>query len=108
MSRNNILERKLSPARFTGMSPKMAAMVEAIVKPARPTVEPVLGGLSITSDGFVLAQAGPPVCHSIFLGAASDWERNWANLLDAAGLTAEEREEAERRYQRNVRDWRSH
>jgi len=84
----------------------MAAMVEAVVQPARRLAAPALGGLSITSDGFVLAQAGPPVSHSVFLGAASDWERNWAWLLDAAGLTVEERAEAGRRYEQNVKDWR--
>lgn len=99
------LERKLSPARLH-LSPKLGAMVEAIIQPERRTISPALAGLAITSDGFVIAFAGPPLSHDVFLGAASNWETNWASLLDSAGLTAEEREEAERRYRQVVKDWR--
>lgn len=101
------LQSKLNVARFQGMSRKMAAMVEAILQPEHRVVNPALGGLSITSDGFVLAFAGPPVDHSVFLGSASDLEVNWKGLLDAAGLDANERLEAERLFAARVRDWRT-
>jgi hypothetical protein len=55
--------------------------------------------LSVTSDGFVTTDAE-------FLGEAADLDRNVLNLLIAAGVTAEERAEFERRYRERVDDWR--
>jgi hypothetical protein len=41
-----------------------------------------------------------------FLGTAADLDRNLLDLLLAAELTADEREEFERRYRERVDDWR--
>jgi hypothetical protein len=99
------LEKKLDP-QANRLSPKMGSIVECIIQPAKRTISPVLTGLSITSDGFALAYAGEPINHSVFLGTASDLEANWKRLLDSAGLTEEEREEAQRRYSARVMDCR--
>lgn len=93
----DMLVQKLHPGRFSDMSPKMAAIVGAVL--GEDWARPRLGGLSITSDGFV-------VSGHHFLGDVSDLERNIHNLLEVAGLTDAERSEWDRLYSQNVSDWR--
>jgi len=70
------LADKLRPDRFSAMSGKMAAIVGFILGESWTT--PEIAALSVTSDGFVLTDAG-------FFGEASDLDRNLLNLLVAAG-----------------------
>jgi hypothetical protein len=58
--------------------------------------------LVVTSDGFVLIEHVGEVGANNFMGGESDLLRNWSNLLDAAGVTPEERIEAEAAYQSHV------
>jgi hypothetical protein len=41
------------------------------------------------------------------MGEESDLLRNWTNLLDAAGLTPEERTEAEAAYQSHIHSFKA-
>ena len=61
--------------------------------------EPAIAWISVTPDGYVTTDAD-------FLGEAADLDRNLLNLLIAAGLTADERVDFERRYRERVDDWR--
>ena len=88
------LKRKLAPARFTRMSPRMAAMVGYIV--GEIFTEPFIASVIVTNDGFVLAMDGGDSGYNTFIGSESDLKRNWASLLACAGLTADEHAEASR------------
>ncbi len=92
--------RKLHPARFTAMSRKMAALVGYVLDTAY--VEPRIWELFVTSDGFLLGQVGDQVGADTFLGAYADFVHNWKQLLAAAGLTPEERLEADCRFAARV------
>lgn len=91
------LADKLHPERFTAMSARMAAIVAYIL--GEEWTEPPITALSVTADGYVTTDTD-------FLGEAADLDRNLLNLLLAAGLTADERAEFERRYRERVDDWR--
>ena len=54
----------------------------------------------------MLARNAGHVGFNTIVGTAADLERNWNNLLRAAGLTGEERQEAGERYRQAVRDYR--
>lgn len=86
------MKAKLHPRRYPGMSPKMAAIVGAILGEKYTT--PALVELVITSDGFLLGREEGDIGYNEMLGSKTDLYRNWANLLDVAGLTDEERMEA--------------
>ena len=82
----------------------MAAVVGYIL--GEEWTAPSIVELVITSDGWVLARNTGHVEFDIIVGTAADMERNWGNLLLAAGLTDEERQEAGERYRQAVRDCR--
>lgn len=92
------LAEKLHPARFTAMSGRMAAIVGCIL--SRRWTSPAIAEMVVTSDGHVLARNVGDCGNNNYLGTVADMENNWRRLLDAAGLTAVERQEAERAYQR--------
>jgi hypothetical protein len=94
------LAEKLHPARFTAMSGKMAAIVAHIL--GCTWTSPVIAELAVTSDGHVLARHEGDGGHNDYLGTAADLESNWRRLLDAAGLTPVERQQAEAAYLRAV------
>lgn len=100
------LKRKLNPARFPGMSPKMAAIVGYLL--GEKFTEPSIVGISITSDGFVLANRSGDIGANEMLGNDTDLTRNLDNLIQAAGLNPTEREEfrAKIRSKINANDWR--
>ncbi len=98
------LTESLHPRRFPGMSGKMAAIVGYIL--GEVWSKPSIAEMVVTSDGFVLAQNEGHVGFNTIIGTAADLERNWNNLLRAAGLTGEERHEACERYRKTVRDYR--
>ena len=97
-----MLADKLHPERFRNMSNKMAAIVGYILGMA--WTEPTIAELVITSDGFVLARNRDHVGFDAFIGSIADLQRNWNNLLNAAQLTRQERQEAAHRYQQAVRN----
>jgi hypothetical protein len=84
----------------------MAAVVGCIL--GRRWSRPRIVELVITSDGFVLARNEGHIGFDNIVGTAADLERNWANLLRAAGLTTEEQQEVNERYRRAVRSYRRH
>lgn len=94
-------KEKLHPKRFSGMSGKMAAIIGCIFN--EKYTEPHLVELTVTSDGFVLGRQSGDCGMNEFIGHVRDLERNWRNLLDAAGLTDGEREEAEAAFASQVR-----
>ena len=94
------LVRKLHPARFSGMSGMMAAIVGCILD--RQFTEPAIAELSLTCDGYVLAWHYDDIGCNDFIGARSDLERNWKRLLDVAELTDEERRLAEYKYRKHI------
>ena len=102
------LAEKLNPRKL-GYSPKMAAIVGAIIGHDYGSRDPrggKIGHISITSDGFIIAQTTSHETGA-FLGEASDLERNLIMLVDDAKLTKEERAEYDRLYHSNVTDWRA-
>lgn len=92
---------KLHPRRFKEASPKMVAIVGYIL--GERFTDPSIEDMIVTVDGFVLAQHEGDIGFNDFMGAESDLVRNWNNYLDAAGLTPEERGEAERLFKEKVR-----
>ena len=96
---------KLHPGRFSAMSPMMAALVGAVTGEAY--TDPALRHLHVTSDGFVLAEAEGDLGANHSIGTWEDWDRNWRNLLSAAGLTDDERQRAEAARAAVTTDWRS-
>lgn len=94
------MNQKLHPRRFKGMSPKMASIVGFVL--GERFTDPAIEDMIVTVDGCVLAQHEGDVGFNDFVGAKSDLVRNWNNLLDAAGLTPEERIEAEKLFKAKV------
>jgi aminoglycoside/choline kinase family phosphotransferase len=86
------------------MSSKMAAIVGYISD--ETYTNPAINELVVTSDGFVLLEHVGDVGTNDMIGGESDLLRNWNDLLDAAGLTPEERTEAEAAYQSHVHSFR--
>jgi hypothetical protein len=100
----NMITDKLHPRRFPRMSGRMAAVTGYIL--GRRWTRPRIAELVVTSDGWLLARDEGQVTCNVIVGTAADLERNWENLLRAAGLTGEERQEADRRCRRAIRDYR--
>ena len=98
------LSEKLHPRRFPRMSSKMAAIVGCILD--EEWTAPTIAELHITSDAHVLARNDGDCGCNQYIGLAADLERNWQSLLDVAGLTEEERADAERFYRQAVADHR--
>ena len=98
-------QTKLHPARFPNMSPQMAALVAPILGRDDLT-QPAIAELCITADGFLMAREVGDCGFNSFIGAVSDWDRNWANLLNCAGLMGDELEQAERARQAVTTDCR--
>jgi hypothetical protein len=98
------LTESLHPRRFAGMSGKMVAIVGYIL--GEKWSKPNIAEMVVTSDGWVLARNEGHVGCNTIIGAAADLERNWNNLLRAAGLTGKERQEADERYRQAVRHYR--
>ena len=94
----NKLADLLHPRRFSEMSPRMAAIVGYVL--GEHWTEPEIAWLSVTVDGHVVSDAH-------FIGSGQDLDRNVANLLDAAELTQEQRQEWQARYCARVDDWRN-
>jgi len=99
------LKEKLHPKQFSAMSGKMAAIVGYVV--GEQFTDPELAEIAITSDGFVLGRRSDDCGLNEWIGSVSDLECNIASLLEAAGLTKQEKAEWQRCYSARIMDWRS-
>ena len=98
------LSDRLHPKRFPGMSGRMAALVGYIL--GKRWSKTRIAELVITSDGWLLARNRRHIGFDTIIGTVADLDRNWSNLLRAANLTREERQEAGERYREAVRSCR--
>jgi len=93
-----------------GYSPKMTAIVGAIIGfdyGVRDRKGGLLSGLSITSDGYVMASSTASDGGGAFIGSANDLNRNLADYqFVLAGESDEDAEEFAKLYAQNVKDWR--
>jgi hypothetical protein len=102
-----LLAERINPLKYN-CSPLMAAIVGAIIGHdygARGPRGGKLTGISITSDGFVIAST---TSHDsgAFIGTASNFTRNLQQLLLDANLTAEEQKLFATLYREHVSYWR--
>ena len=88
MSRDDVLRRKLSPSNFDAMSPKMSAIVGYIT--GAHYTEPEIDEMTVTSDGYVLAQLAGDMGFNVWIGEEASLSANWDRLLAAADLTDDE------------------
>lgn len=96
------IKKKLHPGRFTGCSPKMAAIIGCILQ--EQYTEPQLISFCVTSDNCVLAMQAGDIGFNQFMGPLSEFQRNWTNLLNAADdLTKAERKKAEQLFNTAMR-----
>jgi hypothetical protein len=86
------LKSKLNPRRFPGMSPFMAAVVGFVLGDS--FTEPDIAQITVSeAENLVyIRRAGAVGFDGI--ESLKDMRDNWNRLLDAAGLTPEERREA--------------
>jgi hypothetical protein len=101
------LAEKVNPQRL-GYSPMMAAIVGALIGHdygVRDSRGGKLTGLSLTSDGFVIADT---TSHDTgaFIGKASDLERNLGKLVSDAHLTPSELTQFNKLKASHLTDWR--
>lgn len=102
---------RINPRKL-GFSPKMSAIVGAIIGHdygVRDSRGGHLTSLSITSDGFVMAQSTMSLGGGAFLGSADELERNLEIFTAylASDVSDEDADELTRLYKENVRDWRN-
>jgi hypothetical protein len=90
---SSLLQQKLDPARFRGMSPQMAALGTFIME-LDPVTTPSIIGLCITGESLLAMLAGD-IGYNVHIGSVNDFEANWNLLLDTADLTTAERATAE-------------
>jgi hypothetical protein len=92
VSRMSNLNRKLRPDRFSEMSPFMAAIVAYVLDESwtDPSITEIM--VSETEDLVYVREAGAVGFDGIH--SLTDLRNNWNRLLDAAGLTDDERHEA--------------
>lgn len=86
------LKQKLHPGRFTSMSPLMAAIVGYILGEAYTTPQIAEIAVSEAENYVHIRAAGSERFEDI--QSLEDLRNNWNRLMDAAGLTPEERAEA--------------
>jgi hypothetical protein len=103
-------EDRVNP-RNLGFSPKMVAIVGAVLNHdygVRDRKGGRLSNLSITSDGYVMAQSTASDGGGAFLCAATDFEGNIEQFVMVLHneVSDEDAEEFERLYAVNVKDWR--
>ena len=86
------LKAKLKPTRFPGMSPLMAAIVGYVLGESFTT--PEISEITVgESDNLVYIRKSGAIGFD-GIQSLEDLRDNWNRLLDAAGLTPEERKEA--------------
>jgi len=86
------LAEKLHPSRFTEISPKMAAIVGYVL--GEKWTNPSIVSMTTTSDEFVMAMIEGDIGYNEFIGSLRETGDNFDCLIEAAGLTREEQDEA--------------
>lgn len=83
------LAKKLHPDRFTEMSPLMAAIVGYVL--GESWTDPAIAEITVSEaeDLVYVRKAGGTGFEGV--QSLADLRNNWNRLLDAAGLTADER-----------------
>ena len=79
------LLRKLSPERFPGMPPTLAALTGFIL--GARFCRPYIRAIVVTDGGIVLARTNDQADAGRVLGSYSDVLRNWMRLISRAGLS---------------------
>jgi hypothetical protein len=94
------LADKLHPARFSEMSPLMAAIVGYVIGEA--FTEPTIAEITVSEQENLvyIRQEGAAGFEGV--QSLEDLRNNWNRLLDAAELTDEERKEAVRLFNERV------
>jgi hypothetical protein len=94
------LIEKLHPARFSEMSPLMAAIVGYVL--GESFTEPTIAELTVSEQENLvyIRQEGAVGFEGI--QSLEDLRNNWNRLLDAAEITSEERKEAVRLFNERV------
>ena len=100
MNAQETLKAKLNPARFNGMSGKMAALVGVVL--GEEFTEPAIAQLVVTSDNCVLARHKGDIGANEFVGGYGQFEDNFRRLVNVADLTEEETAEFKRLYEARV------
>ena len=86
------LKKKLNPTRFPGMSPFMAAIVGFVV--GESFTDPAIAEIAVSeAENLVYVRKVGGVGFD-GIQSLEDLRGNWNRLMDAAGLTEEERSEA--------------
>lgn len=86
------LKRKLHPDRFDGMSPMMAAIVGYVL--GESYTKPQIAEIAVSeAENLVYVRQSGAVGFD-GIESLEDLRNNWNRLMDAAGLTQEERAEA--------------
>ncbi|NOT00468.1 MAG: hypothetical protein HOP29_07550 [Phycisphaerales bacterium] len=94
------LAQKLHPDRFTEMSPFMAAIVGYVL--GETLTDPAIAEITVSeSEDLVYVRKAGGVGFS-GVQSLTDLRNNWNHLLDAAGLTPDERREAMRLFMARV------
>ena len=112
MEHTGVFAERINP-RYLGFSPKMVAIVGAIIGHdygVRDRKGGRLTSLSITSDGFVTASSTASDGGGAFIGSADDLDRNLEQFVMVLhdDVSDEDAEEFERLVKANVKDWRSY
>lgn len=94
------LAEKLHPNRFTEMSPFMAAIVAYVL--GESWTDPAIAEVAVseTQDLVYMRKAGSAGFDG--LQSLTDSRNNWNRLLDAAGLTPDERPKAVQLFHQRV------
>ncbi len=94
------LAEKLHPNRFTEMSPFMTAIVGYVL--GESWTDPPIAEITVseTEDLVYIRKADAAGFDGV--QSLTDLRNNWNRLLDAAGLTSEERREAVRLFRAKV------
>jgi hypothetical protein len=94
------LAEKLHPARFSEMSPLMAAIVGYVL--GESFTKPTIAELTVSEQENLVYIRQEGAAGFEGLQSLEDLRNNWNRLLDAAELTAEERKEAVRLFNAKV------
>src|SRR3954469_2911742 len=86
------LKRKLNPTRFPGMSPMMAAVVGYVL--GESFTDPEIGEITVSENENIVYIRRTGAVGFDGLQSLEDLRNNWNRLMDAAGLTPDERLEA--------------
>ena len=110
MEHTGVFAERINP-RYLGFSPKMVAIVGAIIGHdygVRDRKGGRLTSLSITSDGFVTASSTASDGGGAFIGSADDLDRNLEQFVMVLhdDVSDEDAEEFERIYKARVYDYR--